>query len=232
MIDEFQLVPYAASALPAGPYLIFAPHPDDETLGMGGAIALAAQAGIACDVVVMTDGGQGGEPTVRNREARAATDILQAIPHFWPLADRELAHSDIPIDWVATLLSEIAPGTLFLPSAQEFHPDHRAATARIEAILRSLNYSGNIWLYEIARQGEINRLIDVSSVIDRKISAIRCYQSQLDQLNYEAVTLSIDRARAITLGPGTSHAEGFWALENWPQQSLYDMYLTALKRYF
>ena len=34
--DESALIPFDTSPLPGGPWLIFAPHPDDETFGMGG----------------------------------------------------------------------------------------------------------------------------------------------------------------------------------------------------
>ncbi|MBW1671465.1 MAG: PIG-L family deacetylase, partial [Deltaproteobacteria bacterium] len=56
MLQEKDIIPYTPSDIPPGPYLVFAPHPDDETFGMGGTIALAAHAGIAVHVVVLTDG--------------------------------------------------------------------------------------------------------------------------------------------------------------------------------
>jgi len=61
MLQEENFIPYTPSDLPPGPYLVFAPHPDDETFGMGGTIALAGQAGIAVHVVVLTDGQQAGD---------------------------------------------------------------------------------------------------------------------------------------------------------------------------
>lgn len=41
-----------------GSVLVLAPHPDDESLGCGGAIAAAAEAGHRVNVVVVTDGSQ------------------------------------------------------------------------------------------------------------------------------------------------------------------------------
>src|SRR5947209_4351316 len=38
------------------PALVFAPHPDDETLGCGGAIVRKKRAGAVVKIVVMTDG--------------------------------------------------------------------------------------------------------------------------------------------------------------------------------
>jgi LmbE family N-acetylglucosaminyl deacetylase len=52
--------------------LVFAPHPDDEVLGCGGALALHARRGDHVRVVVVSDGGAGGDPQVRAAEAQAA----------------------------------------------------------------------------------------------------------------------------------------------------------------
>jgi LmbE family N-acetylglucosaminyl deacetylase len=73
MLQEENFIPYTVSDLPPGPYLVFAPHPDDETFGMGGTIALATHAGgIAVHVVVLTDGQCAGDPGKRRQEAKDA----------------------------------------------------------------------------------------------------------------------------------------------------------------
>ena len=60
MIQEDALIPYQTSPIPKGPWLVFAPHPDDETFGMGGSLLLAASEGIDVVLVVFTDGSLGG----------------------------------------------------------------------------------------------------------------------------------------------------------------------------
>ena len=71
-----------------GGVLVLAPHPDDEALAMGGAIAAAAQAGRAVTVAVGTDGGRSHPNSqthrhqaltaLRRAEVEAAVDILTA----------------------------------------------------------------------------------------------------------------------------------------------------------
>ncbi len=233
MINENELIPYEESSLPLGPYIIFAPHPDDETLGMGGTIALAAKKGIDVYVVFITDGGKGGDPDIRKQEARAASEILGVKDVFYlNLPDRDVAFIPFPDQAVTEILEQIRPKTIFVPSFQENHPDHRAAASRVLSLIKNSNQlkiisgfkdlhpviSNNsaeelkfqLWFYEINRQGEINRLIDISNVLEVKESAIECYQSQLQQLDYKVHALCLNFMRSITLDAKTNYAEGFW----------------------
>lgn len=216
MLQEEHLIPYTTSSLPPGPYLVFAPHPDDETLGMGGTIALASAAGIAVHVVVLTDGEIAAEAVTRKREAQEASRILgMTTVEFWGLPDRRLAQAPFPNEKLFGVLKEVRPRTVFLPALQEFHPDHRATTNLLWEALCESEYEGELWLYEISRQSEVNRLIDITSALKQKLKATRCYQSQLRQNNYESVILGLNQARSYTLGPEVTHAEGFWTAEKW-----------------
>ena len=59
--QEDVLIPFSVSELPKGPWLVFAPHADDETFGMGGTLLKAKQQGIKTHLVVLTDGSLGGD---------------------------------------------------------------------------------------------------------------------------------------------------------------------------
>ena len=71
---------------PRGPVVIIAPHPDDETLGCGGVIALLARRGVPVHPVFLTDGEASHTahpvltaPTLgltRKKEAQAALTVL------------------------------------------------------------------------------------------------------------------------------------------------------------
>jgi LmbE family N-acetylglucosaminyl deacetylase len=233
VLQESDLVPYSSSPLPQGPYLIFSPHPDDETFGMGGTIALAAEAGIPIHVIVMTDGAAGGDARTRKREIEAAGRILGiSRTSFLALPDRGLHQAKIPFDRIAEISGNVRPGTVFLPALQEFHPDHRATTAAILPNLKRLPFAGSIWFYEISRHNEINRLIDITGTVRKKTDAIRCYASQLSQNKYEAVVLGLNQARSYTLGAEATHAEGFWACKGLDQEAILDQLRRALNLYF
>ena len=58
--SEHDILPYHASPLPeASAVVVFAPHPDDEVFGCGGALALHARAGVSVHVVLLTEGEAG-----------------------------------------------------------------------------------------------------------------------------------------------------------------------------
>ena len=50
--EEIVFIPFVTSDLPEGPWLVFSPHADDETFGMGGTLIKAASVGIETHLVV------------------------------------------------------------------------------------------------------------------------------------------------------------------------------------
>ncbi|SLM29968.1 hypothetical protein MTBBW1_2030058 [Desulfamplus magnetovallimortis] len=243
MITEDELIPYNLSNMPEGPYLVFAPHPDDETLGMGGMIALATGKGIAVHVVFMTNGDMGGNPDIRKLETRRAAEVLGISRIFYlGLRDRELTYEQLPHSMLETIFDELNPSVVFLPSFQEIHPDHRATTHKILQFMdyKSFNLSCRehtdfyykLWFYEINRQGEVNALVDISSVMEIKEHAIECYASQLEMLDYKTQCLCLDYARSITLGEKISYVEGFWVHDPECGISPEQLYIDQIQQYF
>jgi len=214
MIEEKDLVPYELAELPPPPWVVIAPHPDDETLGMGGTLALAARKNYTTSVIVLTDGALGGDPQIRENECLKAMKVLGVSEvHFLRLPDRGLYRLMSKLKkTLSALLEKKDWGTLFLPSPFEFHPDHRVAFWTVVEILAERKPGSSIWLYEISRQGEINRLINIEPVLNIKTQAIKCYSSQLLANDYLDISLALDRLRSYTISPiGVKWCEGFWA---------------------
>ena len=145
MLAEDQVVPYQVSTLPVaeGPWMVFAPHADDESLGMGGTLLKAAQAGIAVHLVVMTDGALGGRrqglAAIRRAEARAAARQLGIREvHFLEQPDRRLARGEKLVSEVADRIRAATARAAFFPGPFELHPDHRVTAAVVWEALKNL----------------------------------------------------------------------------------------------
>ncbi len=218
-MSEDQFVPFHTTNLTGKRVLVLAPHPDDETIGCGGSLALHVAAGDPVKVVFLTNGAKGDMAgrferqfyiALRQEEARKACDCLGGMDiEFWPYEDRELENSPGVRKRIEKLLETYAPDLIYAPSPLEFHPDHRAACAFLCAAVQRFDYSCNIAFCEINQPLRVNLLVDITSVLKQKIMALKAYQSQLDERPYDEVAIALSRFRSMTLPKGVTHAEGF-----------------------
>lgn len=223
--NEGQRTPYTAHTLAvqgATGVLVLAPHPDDEVFGCGGAAALFAQAGIAVQALLLTDGGLWGVPPAgvgiaqaRLAEATAAAAVLGCQP---PLsggyADRGLTEVWSGSESRAALVASIVAcmqasraNVLFAPSLWEVHPDHRAAALAALAALEQLGEGHTLVQYEVGAALLPNVLVDISPVLARKQQAIACFASQLAVQRYDRHVQAMNVFRTYTLPEGVLAAE-------------------------
>lgn len=199
---------------PPGPVLVVAPHPDDETIGCGGAIARHVDRGDAVRVLVATSGeATGAGPRsdrdvrhVREAECRAACATLGARePVFARLADGALARH---VDDLAAAIAEHGRGcaAVYAPSLLDPHRDHRAANTALAVAGLDVDVYG----YEVWSPAPVDVLLDVTDVYARKEAALRCYAVALASVDYirTAGGLAAYRSAAGGLG-GRGFAEGF-----------------------
>ena len=239
--QEQDLVPYNISNLPPSPFLIFSPHPDDETFGMGGTIALAGKQKIEVNVVIVTDGDAGGEATTRKKESCRAASILGIDDLvFLGFPDRQIPISEKTTLLFSQLIEKFTPKTIFLPSPLEFHPDHRIVTHIATQAINKMDFKCKIWLYEVSRQGEANCFINITNALEIKQKAMDVYQSQLTQRAYKEYVLALNRLRAYTLPQHIKYVEAFWAVKETTEEVFEHIkkysikrknYITSLKRF-
>jgi LmbE family N-acetylglucosaminyl deacetylase len=219
---EHLLVPYEASALPTGPWLVFAPHADDESFGMGGSLLRAKAESLVTHVIVLTDGALGGDAPdlvgIRQQEVQQAAELMGVKTlACWSEQDRTLADSLAVsarlVEQIADAITAVAPATVFFPAPLELHPDHRAAAQLVWAALQMLARTGApvpvACAYEISVQSPINLLLDITDQRAEKERLMAIYASQNGENNYQELVLALDKARTFTLPAQISHAEGF-----------------------
>lgn len=199
---------------PPGPVLVVAAHPDDETIGCGGAIARHIDRGDTVTVLVATSGeATSGRPAsgsdvraAREDECRAACAALGAgPPTFARLPDGGLAAcTDDLTEVIAERGREY--GAVYVPCLLDPHRDHRAANVA----LAGAGLSADVYGYEVWAPGPVDVLLEVTGAYPRKEAALRCYATALDRVDYvrTAAGLAAYRSAAGGLG-GRGMAEGF-----------------------
>ncbi len=131
----------------AGPILVVAPHPDDETIGAGALIARAAADGVEVRVLVVSDGGASHSSLDRSAlverrqaetiEACARLGVASDSVRFLGLPDQDVAgHRAQVFD---ALASHRDVRWVVGPSGRDANPDHRATAA---AIIETFGRSG------------------------------------------------------------------------------------------
>ena len=220
---ESRLTPYqAAPLIDCTAALVFAPHPDDETLGCGGLLAACHVAGIPTHAIIVTSGDFGEHGKVgsaaREAETRAAADVLGiGTVQFWREPDRGVACDERTIAAARQAILDTNADLILAPSFHEIHPDHRAtAWIVIEATRRLAEEGRNLRLamYEVgAPLHRVDVLVDITAHESAKRAAVAKYVSQLRIQPYDAVIFSLNHYRTYTLPASVKYAEAFCILD-------------------
>jgi LmbE family N-acetylglucosaminyl deacetylase/SAM-dependent methyltransferase len=215
--DAWTAVLPAATATPLdldgiGSVLVVAPHPDDETLGAGGLIATAADAGVPVHVVLVSRG-EGSHPdssttsatelaTRRTAEFRAALDTLHPAV-TWTLLDvPDGGLREEPETLHAALRAHLAQREgrtlLVAPWEGDGHRDHRVAGEVARAVagaaapgapdVELLAYPIWAWHWDDPAAptlplAGIRPLVLTDDVLDRKRRALDAHASQVRPLS-------------------------------------------------
>jgi LmbE family N-acetylglucosaminyl deacetylase len=191
---------------PCARAVVLSPHPDDETLGIGGLITSLIIADVPVTVVAATDGEAShprSSPVIREllrhqrpAEARAALSTLGAGK---PPEVVRLALPDGELDRSEALLTEIvsqllAPGDwCFATWERDGHPDHEAVARSAHAACdrvgaRLVSYPIWMWHWATPTGAQLPwsraRRIPLSPhARKRKALAVDCFRSQIRQLS-------------------------------------------------
>ncbi|MHC5671884.1 PIG-L deacetylase family protein [Nostoc sp.] len=192
----------------SSPVLIVAPHPDDETLGCGGAIALLRSLNCHVQVLVISDGTLSHPRSrkypadtlrsLREAETLSALKLLGVeVNHvtFWRMQDGSIStqYQSVVVSCRA-YITEVAPQIIFLPWRDDPHADHRGTWKLIHAVLDGLRLSPRlieypIWDWDSEQRGSLPASLEVtiwrlniSTVLELKQQAIAAYRSQITDL--------------------------------------------------
>ncbi len=189
--------------------LVISPHPDDETLGMGGTIALMREKGIEVHVAIITGHGEKKEHPIwpidawdtvikENKKALKILGVSNTIYTNLPAVCIE----NIP-RWEINnvfleLISNIKPDEIYVPFVNELHKDHEsifyAVNVATRPYLQTSKSIRRVLAYETLSETNLqyptsnnhfnpNVFVDISKTIKKKLDAIQEYKSQLQNEN-------------------------------------------------
>jgi bacillithiol biosynthesis deacetylase BshB1 len=176
--------------------LVVAAHPDDAEISVGGTILASAAQGLRVGVLDLTSGEPTphGSPEKRAAETARATDVLGLeYRENLGLPNRSLQDTLDARRLMAGVFRQLQPRIILAPYWEDVHPDHVAASrlcddARFWSKLSKTDMPGEpfwpplilyYWSIHLRIHPKPSFVFDISEHIDRKLQAVRCYESQL-----------------------------------------------------
>ena len=217
--------------LPSCDVLAFGAHPGDVEIACGGSLLLMKQAGMSVAVVDCTRGEMGSRGTAveRDQEADAAAKALDLDARGnLGLGDTSIRDDDRSTDLIIATMRAVCPQVVFAPHERDLHPDHTNASKLIKRahFLAGLrNYqpqlgkphrATTLLAYPGNQLVEPTIVVDITAVVEQKLDAVRCYQSQLAPPERDHLVQGVDllertiiRQRAMGAMIAAAAGEGF-----------------------
>jgi N-acetylglucosamine malate deacetylase 1 len=178
--------------------LVFAAHPDDEVLGMGGTVAVHTTRGDVVRVVCVTDGSSTQYPGDADKRAQKEEEAQRAAAE---LGVSDYVHLDLPdmrLDTVAHVdlnrileehVRDVGPQVVYTPQP-DVNADHRALFDSVAVatrpspghpVRRLLTYaptSSTEWTPAPVNWFVPNWFVDVTETLERKLRAFAEYATE------------------------------------------------------
>ena len=181
--------------------LVVAPHPDDETLGVGGTIAKYSAQGDEVFVLIVS----GHLPPIYSRKAYEET-VSEAYSAFSVLGVKKSEFLEIPATMIgdqplhevngriSKVVNDFNPHIVLCPYPDR-HIDHRLVFDSVMVATRPVGVGKDIKIvaaYETLSETHWNAphiepnftpnwVVDISDHISKKLNALECYKSQISE---------------------------------------------------
>jgi len=184
--------------------LVIAPHPDDETLGCGGALFRHKAEGDDIYWLIITGISQEGgwqEKVVKKRD-----NEIDAVAEKYGFSDvfnlrlpttkmDTLPVSDL-IGEISNVYKKVEPGIIYMPFSHDVHTDHQIIAKALQSTFKWFRhpYILKVLMYETPSETEFNfvenRLfrpnvfVNISKYIDKKIEVMKIYDGELGKFPF------------------------------------------------
>jgi N-acetylglucosamine malate deacetylase 1 len=209
--------------------LVVAPHPDDETLGCGGALLRHGAEGDALHWVIVT--GMAGEAYSAARRERRAAEVRDVSRLYGFASTAELgfptaALESVPrvelVEKMSAAFKSARPDVVYLPHPGDVHSDHRVAFEAAVACTKWFREPAprRVLVYETLSETDAaldataqpfrpNVFIDITAQLEQKLGILQRYEGEVGEFPFprslEAVR-SLARVRGAAAGCASAEA--------------------------
>lgn len=214
--------------------VVFAAHPDDAELSMGGTIAKMTANNFKVGVIDFTRGelGTRGTSEIRNKEAQLSSGILKlSVRENLQIPDGNIEDSKENLMSVITLIRKYKPKIVFAPYFNDRHPDHIYVSRIVKKAMFQTGLSKVITFDEETAQApfrpahlyyymqtytfEPSFVVDISDSFETKMKAIRAYASQFHNPESKEPETFISGPDFISYIESRAHFYGFQIRKNY-----------------
>ncbi|MBN1300537.1 MAG: bacillithiol biosynthesis deacetylase BshB1 [Melioribacteraceae bacterium] len=192
--------------------IVFAAHPDDAEIGMGGTIALLTDNGFRVGIIDLTKAelSTRGDVKTRSAETVRASQILGLeLRENLELSDGHLEVTDEYIKMIVRIIRNYKPEIIFAPYFNDRHPDHIAVSQIVKKAyflsgLKNFD-TGNsggkteavrpkkIFYYMQSFKFDPKFIVDITKYFETKMNSVKAYKTQFfDPENTEPNTFISD----------------------------------------
>ena len=208
--------------------IIFASHPDDAEITMGGTIAKLTHNKLKVGIIDLTRGelSTRGNILTRQKEAKKASSILNiTVRENFHIPDGAISTNKENLLKLVRIIRKYKPKIVFAPYFNDRHPDHvdtsflvkeavfssglKKIITRNKNILQNAYRPGKIFYYMQTYTFEPSFIVDITGYHDIKMDAVKSYSTQFyDSKNEEPQTF-ISRPEFINYIVSRSMFYGF-----------------------
>ncbi|MEK6835077.1 MAG: PIG-L deacetylase family protein [Nanoarchaeota archaeon] len=206
--------------------IVFVAHSDDESVGCIGTLIKLKEQDYKI-IKVIFSAGQKSHPhyieefvikqRIKETEGLGKRfGISQNI--YFGLKDNKLKQEIIEKnikERIRRILKKYKPRKVFLNSALDPHPDHRAVNKAVLNVIDDLNYKGDVYEYEVWNILKENKPIvyeDITPYFKAKIAMMKSYKSQW-LFMYPLIIVAYVRAKIYGIKNNCKYAEKFYKIK-------------------
>jgi len=177
--------------------LIFAAHPDDAELSMGGTIAKFTESGFKVGIIDLTQGEMGtrGSAEIRKNEAADSAEILKiSVRENLLIPDGDIRISNENINKIVVMIRKYCPGLVFAPYFNDRHPDHIHTSDLIKEAMfvsglskvktfegenaQAVFRPSKLFYYMQTYTFQPSFIVDITDSFDKKMNSVRAFKTQ------------------------------------------------------